>query len=157
MAGTAESVLHDIFRRVAGRKVLSTTLAANSLIVDVEMPTDETELWFWFEPTWHIGCEAGVLVGSRQAQVEDKPQHDEVGQIAAQLVGRAIDRIALDALTRDITMRFSGGYWLRTFVSDPNDEEIWYVRDKARSIAVGASPREFFIRHVEPLSRPAER
>jgi hypothetical protein len=156
MAETAEDILRESLAGLLGRKVSSTSLAANSLTVDIEtLPDEHSELWLWFEPTWHVGCPEGVILGSRQAQVEDKQQHDELGRVAAQLVGRTIERLDLDERTRDIQVQVSGGYWVRTFVSDPNDEEIWYIRDKGRGLAVGASPKQFFVREVQSLQHPA--
>ena len=154
MAKTAEDIVRESLASLLGRKVSSATLAANSLIVDIETRPDEhSELWLWCEPTWHIASPEGVLLGSRQAQVEGK-QHNEIGQLAAQLDGCTIERLDVDQQTRDILIHLSGGYCVRTFVSDPNDEEIWYIRDKGRGLAMGASPKQFFVREVEPLKNP---
>lgn len=100
------------------------------------------ELYFWFEPTWHVGCATGVVLGSRQAQVEDKDAHAQLDVLAAQLNGHTIESADLDSITHDIQLRFSGGYWLRTFAADPADEESWYIRDNGKQLGRGSEPEE---------------
>jgi len=77
--------------------------------------------------------------------------------VAAQLNGRLIENAELDAISHDIRLRFGGGYWLRTFVSDPADEEIWYIRDNSKGVVAGASPKGYFVRAVEKLVPPDKR
>ncbi|MGO9516472.1 MAG: hypothetical protein ACLPND_05455 [Candidatus Korobacteraceae bacterium] len=150
MTENAENVVRQYLGDILGKRVSSAWLALNSFIVDVEWELGEKkELYFWFEPTWHIGCATGVVLGSRQAQVEDKDAHAQLGEIAAQLNGRKIEGAELDPITHDIQLRFSGGYWLRTFVSDPADEESWYVRDNGKKLVAGANTRNYFVRAVE--------
>ena len=71
--------------------------------------------------------------------------HGQLNDLAAQLNGRAIEHAELDAVSHDIELRFSGGYALKTFVSDPADEEIWYIRDKGKKLVAGASPSKYFV------------
>ena len=59
------------------------------------------------------------------------------------MTGKTIEGIATDQLTHDIEIRFSEGYWLRTFVSDPTDEDIWHIRDSRRGLKVYASPMRY--------------
>jgi hypothetical protein len=115
------------------------------------------ELYFWFEPTWHICCDSAVVLGSRQAQIEDKDAHNQLNKLAAELNGRAIENAALDAVSHDIELRFSGGYALRTFVTDPADEEIWYIRDNATKLVAGANPNNYFVRPVDQFIPPDQK
>jgi hypothetical protein len=155
MAEDADAVVLQYLENIKGKRVSSAWLALNSFVVDVEWETGQKkELYFWFEPTWHISCATGVILGSRQAQVEDKEAHAQLGKIAAQLDGHQIESADLDTITHDIQLRFSGGYWLRTFVSDPADEEIWYIRDNSKGVVAGASPKGYFVRTVEQFVPP---
>lgn len=150
MPENANAIVSQYPEMIKGKRVSSARLALNSFVIDVEWEARHAkELWLWFEPTWHIGCPTGIVLGSRQAQVEDKDSRAQLDKVAAQLDGRCIEAADLDAITHDIQLRFSGGYWLRTFVSDPADEEIWYIRDNGKGVIVGASPAGYFARAVE--------
>jgi hypothetical protein len=155
MTENAEAIVRQYLADIVGRRVSSAWLALNSFIVDVEWERGEKkELYFWFEPTWHIGCETGVVLGSRQAQVESKTEQDQLGEVAATLNGRVIQSADLDSITHDIQLRFTGGYWLKTFVSDPADEESWYIRDNGKKLVAGASPQNYFVSAVEHFVPP---
>jgi hypothetical protein len=65
--------------------------------------------------------------------------------------------VELDAASHDIEIHFSGGYALKTFVTDPADDEIWYVRDKAANLVAGASPRNYFVKAVGHFIRPEQK
>ena len=154
MAKTAEDIVRESLASLLGRKVSSASLAANSLIVDIETQPDEhSELWLWCEPTWHIVSPEGSALGSRQAQVEGK-QHNEIGQLAAQLDGCTIERLDVDQHTRDILIHLSGGYCVRTFVLTRMTKKSGTSVTRGRGLAMGASPRQFFVREVEPLAHP---
>lgn len=155
MEETADAVLLQYLESVKGKSVSSAWLALNSLIVDVDWEhTQDKELYFWFEPTWHIGCTTGIVLGSRQAQIEDKDAHAQLNEVAAQLNGRQIESAELNAISHDIELRLSGGYWIRTFVSDPADKETWYIRDNGKGLIAGAGPKGYFARAVERFVPP---
>jgi hypothetical protein len=155
MTESAEKVVRQYLVDILGKRVSSAWLALNSFIIDVEWNLGEKkELYFWIEPTWHIGCATGVVLGSRQAQVEDKDAHAQLDEVAAQLNGREIESADLDSITHDIQLRFGGGYWLRTFASDPADEESWYIRDNCKKLVAGANPRNYFVTAVEQFVPP---
>jgi hypothetical protein len=117
----------------------------------------EEGLYFWFEPTWHVGCATGVVLGSRQAQVESETEQNQLGEVAATLIGREIESADLDSITHDIQLRFSGGYWLKNFVSDPVDEESWYIRDSGKKLIARANSQNYFVSAVERFVLPDKR
>jgi len=134
---TARSVFNDFVQWLLGRKVEVADLFLNSLRVCVEGQFGEdTGLFLWFDPVWHLGCPKGILVGSRQAQVEERDAHAALNVLVKELEGREIERVSVDALTSDIDIRFSGDYWVRTFVSDPAAEMNWYIRDRENNVVV---------------------
>ncbi|GAC1651561.1 MAG: hypothetical protein NVS9B15_11860 [Acidobacteriaceae bacterium] len=139
----AERKLREILDQLRGAEIDDTLLAGNSLILYIGDKPLETGFSLWFEPTWHIGDSTGVILGSRQAQAEDKPTHDALGKMAARLRGKRIESISIDTLTHDIDIRFSSDYWLRTFVSDPTDEETWIIRQGRNGLKVVASATDY--------------
>jgi hypothetical protein len=123
-------VFADFVRRLVGHRVSHSSLLLNSLRVCIDRQLQENSgFFFWFEPVWHLGNSNGVLVGSRQAQVEERDAHAALNSLVEELVGREIERVSVEPLTNDIDVRFSDRYWIRTFVSDPTAEENWYIRD----------------------------
>jgi hypothetical protein len=150
MSENAQVVLGEFAARIIGKKVGFTRLAANSLIVYIDCePPAETGFSLWFEPTWHIGCRKGVLLGSRQAQAEDESTHAELGSLAGQLVGKNVESIEINSITHDIRVRFTEAYWVSSFVSDPADEDIWDIRDNSKKLAVVATPTRYFLREIQ--------
>jgi hypothetical protein len=137
-----QSAFDDFVRRLIGHKVSYASLFLNSLRICVDRQLEEsTGFFLWFEPVWHLGSLEGILVGSRQAQVEEPDAHAALNLLVQALVGREIESICVEALTNDIAVRFSGGYWVRTFVSDPEADENWYVRDCQSNVVVTGSSR----------------
>ena len=57
------------------------------------------------------------------------------------LLHKQIERISVENLSGDIDVRFSGGYWVKTFASDPNDDESWYIRDRRAGLIIRGSPK----------------
>jgi hypothetical protein len=132
----------EIFaRRLVGHRVSFTRLAANSLLIYIDCkPNENKGLTLWFEPTWHFGSLRGVLLGSRQAQVQDKKTHTLVAEPLNQLHGRAIEKVSVEDITFDLHISFEDGYWIKTFVSDPDEDESWHIRDNAKRLKLVASP-----------------
>ena len=142
MPEDAQSVFDDFVRRLIGHKVSYASLFPNSLRICIDRQLEEnTGLFLWFEPVWHLGSLNGVLVGSRQAQVEERDAHAALNLLVQELIGRQIEHVCVEALTNDIDVRFSGGYWVRTFVSDPEADENWYFRDCQSNVVVTGSSR----------------
>jgi hypothetical protein len=136
----AQSVFDAFVLRLKGHKVSYASLFLNSLRICVDRQLQEsTGLFLWFEPVWHLGGLNGVLVGSRQAQVEEPDAHAALNLLVKELLGRQIEEVRLEALTNDIDVPFSGGYWVRTFVSDPEADESWYFRDCQSNVVVTGS------------------
>jgi hypothetical protein len=133
-------VFNDFVQWLTGRKVEAAGLFLNSLRLCVEGQFGEnTGMFLWFDPVWHLGGPNGVLVGSRQAQDEDRDVRGALNSLVQQLLGREVESVSVDALTTDIDIRFSNGYWVRTFVSDPTDDMNWYFRDRQRKLTVTGS------------------
>jgi hypothetical protein len=116
---------------------------------------EQTGLFLWFEPTWHLGSAEGVLVGSRQAQVEDQADHVALDLLVQQLLGRSVEHVAIDALSYDVEVRFTGGYWIKTFVSDTTADENWYFRDCRSNDVVSSSAKGLRLGHIPPSNQDA--
>jgi hypothetical protein len=139
-----EIALHQMIGDITGKQVRFVRLVTNSLLIYIECePPAEAGFTLWFEPTWHIGCDRGVLLGSRQAQVEDNESLAKLSDLAGQLIGRVVERIEIDPLSHDMNVRFSDGYWAKTFVSDPTDDHSWDISDNAQRLVLEASPTTF--------------
>jgi hypothetical protein len=141
MPDDAQIVFQDFVRRLIGHKASYASLFLNSLRVCVDRQLEEsTGLFLWFEPAWHLGSSNGVLVGSRQAQVEERDAHAALNLVVERLVGTQIENVEVEPLTNDIRVQFSGGCWIKTFVSDPEADENWYIRDcKSNQVITGSS------------------
>ena len=136
--------------RLVGHRVSYTRLAGNSLLIYVDCkPGDSEGLIFWFEPTWHLGSSRGVLLGSRQAEVEDKESHTRVAEPLHQLRSKTVEKLSIEEFTFDLHVFLEGGYWIKTFVSDPADDESWHITDNASKLCLRASPSGLRIEGVE--------
>jgi hypothetical protein len=151
MPQNAQSVLNDFVGWLVGRKVREASLFLNSLRVCVECEFGEKAgLFIYFDPVWHIGSPRGVLVGSRQAQTEERDAHAALNLLVQELLGKRVESVTVDSITGDIDVRLSSGFWVRTFVADPTDEESWYIRDKKEELTVAGSANGLQLRsHVE--------
>src|ERR1700691_1655272 len=99
----AQTVFKDFVQWIAGRKVREASLFLNSLRVCVECEFGErTSLFLWFDPVWHLGSPKGILVGSRQAQVEERDAHAALNLLVQELLGREVEHVSVDALTAEI-------------------------------------------------------
>jgi hypothetical protein len=142
MRKDSRSVFNDFVHRLVGRKVSYASLLLNSLRICVDRQLNEKSGFFlWFEPVWHLGSPEGILVGSRQAQTEECDAHAALNVLVERLVTRQIEHVSVEDFTNDIDVRFSGGYWVRTFVSDPLADEDWYVRDCESNVVVTGSTK----------------
>ena len=145
----AQPVFDDLVRRLIGHKVSYASLFLNSLRICVDRQLGEKAgLFLWFEPVWHLGCSTGVLVGSRQAQVEETDAHATLNLLVQKLVGRQVEHVVVETLTNDIEVRLSDGYWVKTFVSDPTETESWYPRDCQSDLVVTGSPKGLSLRKL---------
>jgi len=132
----------DLAQTLLGRRVTYVGLFLNSLRMCVDRELGEaTGFFLWFEPVWHLGSPNGILVGSRQAQTEEHDVRAELNLLVQKVLGKQIEGVSIETLTNDIDVRFSGGYWIRTFVSDPTDDESWYLRDCQSNFVITGSPR----------------
>ena len=132
--------------RLINHQVSLTRLAANSLLVYVDgRPGDGFGLTIWLEPTWNFSAPTGVLAGSLQAQTDDSEEFHKIGESLQVLVGKTIQSLVADPRTFDLTVQFSDDYLLRTFVSDPNSDELWHIRDNATKKRLSTSPKGFAI------------
>jgi hypothetical protein len=158
MPKDAQSIFNDFVRSLLGRHVSYVSLFLNSLRVCVDRKLGErTGFFLWFEPVWHLGSPNGILVGSRQAETDERDAHAALDLLVQEILGRQVERIAVEALTSDIDVRFSGGYWVRTFVSDPTGDESWYFRDCQSDMVVTGSPKGLRLAdRSEPLHEGAQ-
>jgi hypothetical protein len=156
MAEDAQNTLNDFVKSLLGHRVSYASLFLNSLRICIDRKLQErTGFFLWLEPVWHLGGSNGILVGSRQAQTEDLSAHAALGLLVESILGRQINSIAVDALTHDIDVRLSEGYWVRTFVSDPTAQENWYLRDCESGLVVTAYPSGLRLENRPALDDPS--
>jgi hypothetical protein len=126
-------------------------LAGNSLLVYVDaQPGDGHGITLWFEPTWHLRGPDRILTGSRQAMHNADAEDPDAGfNLAAEAVdvlnGRRIADLTIESGTGDLFLWLDGEYLVRTFVSDPMDDEIWHIRDNASGVRLTRSGRQMAI------------
>lgn len=138
---------------MTGRKVDAAGLFLNSLRLSIGGGFGEKAgMFVWLDPVWHLGSARGILVGSRQAQVEHPDTHAALNDTVQELVGQTLKSVSIENLTNDIDITFSGGYWVKTFVSDPADDSNWYFRYRERNISVIGSANGLRIDRSTPLS-----
>ena len=142
----AKEYLEHLRGRLEGHIVSSTRLAANSLLIYVECrPGDKKGVTIWFEPTWHFCGAEGVLLGSRQAQMDDEPEDEEAFYRLAEplrvLEGKKIESVVVEPRTFDLHLFFERDYWVKTFVADPTDEQSWHIRENATAQRLKGSPK----------------
>ena len=66
--------------------------------------------------------------------------HAALNSLVKGLVGRQIELVAVEPFTNDIDVRFSGGHWVRTIVSNPEANENWYFRNcQSNRVVTGSS------------------
>jgi hypothetical protein len=130
-----ETFFLELRDRIVGRRISRRRLAGNSLLVYVDaQPGEATGVTLWFEPTWHLRGPDTVLAGSRQAQHDSDAENSNAGfELVADAVDALNDRrvtdLAMEAITGDLFLSLEGGFLLRTFVSDPTDDELWHISD----------------------------
>ena len=136
------ALLQELFESMVGRTITWRRLVADSLLLYLECEPGELRHGYilWLEPTWHVSCPDGVIVGSDQAQVDSKEELCRVGRPLDQLIGQTVDAAEIDDRSNDLCLKTLGGYFAKTFVSDPTHEEIWSIADNARSVRLCASP-----------------
>jgi hypothetical protein len=138
----AAALFADLRRLLIGRPVQFFRLAANTLLLYIDCePGQDKGYVIWVEPTWHFSGPEGVLVGSRQAQGEGDSgaSAEELRRIGAplnRLLRLPVTRLDRDERTGDLTVEVGGELLIRTFVSDPSDDDLWSIRDRDRGIEV---------------------
>jgi hypothetical protein len=144
-----------------GHTISMTRLAANSLLIYVECePGDKQGVTIWFEPAWHFAGPGGVLVGSRQAQMDDEPDDTEAFYRVAEplrvLEGKLIESVIIEPIMHDLQVRVDDGYWIKTFASDPNDDESWYIKHNASGRFLKGFPKGLAVesRDTEQIVEP---
>jgi hypothetical protein len=139
---SSETMFEEFRQQLRGQPVTERQLAGNSLSVWIGTAPDQSVgFTVWFEPSWHILGAEGVIAGSRQAQDEDEPSGwQAVGKIIDLLVGQLVEDVRRDAVTGDLELVLSGGFRVRSFVTDPRDDFLWRIRDLASNRGLSGSP-----------------
>ena len=134
-------------RRLIGGEVTFIRLACNSLLIYIDCkPGDGRGLTLWLEPPWHATTPEKVVAGSRQAQGEGEEgatmeQLDRVwDSLAPALLNRPIESIRINVRSQDLIVTVEGGHRVRTFVSNPEDDHTWHIRDNTTGLSVYGSP-----------------
>jgi hypothetical protein len=144
MMTEAESRFERLRTELIGRRIKFRRLAGDSLLLYVDCePGDQRGITIWLEPIWHLRGPLGVLLGSMQV-AEAADEEETMAAVAdeplSQLIGKAIEDVAFDALTFDITVRFEGGYRVCTFVADATSDDSWHIRENRTLTRVKGSP-----------------
>lgn len=138
---TISSIIH--------KKINFIRLAGNSLIIYVNHEPGEMKgHTFWLDPTWHFRSSSKVLIGSRQVQIDDKEELDEIIKPFDSMVGREITNIFIEDITQDIQIHIDHEYVLKTFASDPSDDETWHIKDYERRVRIYGNPRKIEIEDI---------
>jgi len=110
---TPEGQFATLRDRLVGRPVTDRQLAGNTLSLWVDhVPGDGGRRGWtvWLEPTWNVVGPDRVLAGSMQAQDEEEDSGwQAVAEAADGLVGRAVERLEVEAVTGDLIVGLSGG------------------------------------------------
>jgi hypothetical protein len=146
----ASALFEDIRKQLIGRTVGDRQLAANSFSVWVDTDQSLTSGFIiGFEPSWNLVGPTGVMAGSRQAQDEDDPSGWQAVKSAVDIVvGRQIESVERDPLTGTLQVVLSGKVIVSTFVTDPRDGRMWYVRDVGGRRWLSASPKGITVREA---------
>jgi len=149
--------IRSIRKRAVGGVVRYRRLAMNSLLVYLDCrPGDESGFSIWLEPTWQVLGPLHVLAGSRQAQVEGKKELTNIGKVIDAILGRRLVGFTIARRSNELTLRLTGEFEIRNFVSDANDDHIWHIDDHEKRLALYASPTELEV--VErSRNKPASR
>jgi hypothetical protein len=154
-----EALLNVILPQALGGTVRWRRLAGNSLLLYVDCePGERVGLTFWIDPTWHVRAAGRVLSGSREAQFEeDDPDEqaglEQLGRRLDVLVGTTVEGVDVEPGTFDLTLRLAGGFLVRTFAADANDDQTWRIRVNLTGLALQGSPRGLAV--LAPKTRPA--
>jgi hypothetical protein len=127
--------------------------ALNSLIVYLTCTPDDLNdkkgdpgYVVWLEPPWHICSLEAVIVGSREAQPDpDKgdPDWDRLIGLLNPLLGNRVEAVTTDFRSNDLIVIVEGGYLIRTFTSDAQDDHLWHIDDNARQLALYADTQGY--------------
>jgi hypothetical protein len=127
--------------------------AMNSLMIylgctpdDINRETGDSGYVVWLEPTWHVCSIENVIIGSREAQSdpeEGEPDWDRLNGSLNPLLDKRVEAVATDFRTNDLIVIVEGGYLIRTFVADAQDDHIWHIDDNKRKLALYADPRGY--------------
>ncbi|MFC7680797.1 hypothetical protein [Paenibacillus sp. GCM10028914] len=134
--------IQKLFNTMLNRTVRFVRLTGNSLIIycDCEPGNLKKGYSIWLEPTWHYRNSIEVITGSRAAQTEDETEHEKIVGYFKQLYGKAINKLTIEPITNDLHIEMDEGIIIRTFVSDPCDEESWQIRDINKGIRIIGNP-----------------
>ncbi len=100
----------------------------------------------WLEPPWHVCSLEDVIVGSREAQTdpdEGEPDWDRLAGLLNPLLGKRVEAVTTDFRSNDLVLIVEGGYLIRTFVCDAQNDHTWHIDDNIRGLALYADPRGF--------------
>ncbi|MCU6713051.1 hypothetical protein M6D81_30565 [Paenibacillus sp. J5C_2022] len=135
--------IQEIINSLLNRTVQFVRLAGNSLIIyiDCEPGVIGQGYSIWMEPTWHLRNNVEVITGSRAAQTEDEAEHKIISGFFKQIHMKSIKKITIEPITNDLQIELEEGIILKTFVSDPSDEESWHIKDLYKRKRIIGSPR----------------
>lgn len=60
-----------------------------------------------------------------------------------------INGLSIEERTNDLLISIEGDDYIRSFVSDPTDEEVWYISDWDNNIRLVTSPKSLSVIDIE--------
>ena len=135
-----QAIFIALRERMLGREVVHKRLFLRTLQLYLEPePGTELGLEIWCEPDWQVVGRNGVIAGSGAIDFDPEAEDPDalqrmVSEATDVLQGCLVEGVAIDALTFELEVRLSGGYAVRTFVSDPAEPDLWLLRDPSAGL-----------------------
>lgn len=132
--------------RMLGRAIAFKRLFLYTLQMYLEPePGSELGLEIWCEPSWQLVGPDGVIAGSGTIDFDTEAEDPDaiqrmVSKATDVLQGCRVEDIAVDARTFELEVELSGGFAVRTFVSDPTEPRQWVLHDPAAKMMLHGTP-----------------
>ena len=117
-------------------------------------PGDPSDLSVFIDPTWRYEQEGKVILGSYDVSMDESEFDSKEQCLQAfhhlasymdDLVGASLLKFQVDPLSSDITMEFSGGRVLRSFVNSAFEDTAWTYRNYPKKFYAQVSSRGIIV------------
>ena len=130
-----------LLNELQDKSIVDFTYFANSLALYIDCKNDKHKGYLiWFEPTWNFSNNKNVLLGSRQLQTDNEELFHSFAKELHPILNKKITSIKIDKISNDIKIIIDNKFIIKTFVTDPEDEEIWHIDNNYNSLRIMASP-----------------